>query len=185
MSKLSIKDLKDLANEIELAANHKERTIESISNKKVKEYMKTKSDKLIVNGVTKKVLSGAAGAATYSAITGALAPTVAAPILAPTAAVIAGPIVAPIPIIGPAILAVSGALSVGLITNMIMGKNQKKELEELSLDLESKQKIITSKIEKEALKLAEKYGEDVDFNERYKYLMAVIAANEELKKIRI
>lgn len=189
MSKFSTRDFMDLANEIELAVNHKDRTISNVNNKKVKEYMKSKSKELIVSGVTNKVVSTAAGLVTYSNVAGALAPAITAPIFSSIAAaeagaVIAGPIGSPIPIVGP-IIAASVGVAIGFTTGAMLGSKQKKELKILIDDVMSKQNLVYLYIEKEALSIAQTLGEKANDNDRYIYLMAVIAANEELKKIKI
>lgn len=190
MGKLSIKDLRDLTAEIEFAVNNENRTIEDVSNKKVKEYLLATGDNLIVSDVTNKILSGAVGVATYSAVSGALAPTVALPVVssiaaAETGAVIAGPIGAPVPVIGPIVAATIGAtvgVAIGVTSGIILNAKQKKEKEELILDIMSKQNLVHLYIEKEIVEIAKKKGEKANSDQRYIYLISLIAANEELKK---
>lgn len=193
MGKLSIKDLKDLVSEIEFAANNKDRTIEDVSNKKVKEYLLATGDNLIVSDVTNKILSGAVGVATYSAVSGALAPTVALPVVysitaAETGAVIAGPIGAPVPIVGPIVAAAIGAtvgVAIGVTSGIILNVKQKKETKELISDIFSKQNLVHMYIEKEIVEIAKKKGKKANSDKRYIYLISLIAANEELKKINV
>lgn len=185
---------------MEKGAKDKTRTIKTISNPKVKEIvsqelkqavdlgmLSTSSETLSTNTIVGTLggagtgtligtlggvgtgmvstgisLGGSAFAATGGAATGAAAGSA-------------------VPVVGTAI----GAL-VGLGVGVIIGKHNKQKNEQkkerLMQEVMSKQNTIIRSLEKELTELKKKYAEAVKQNERYKYIIGILMANEELKK---
>ncbi|MBR5401796.1 MAG: hypothetical protein IK102_08290 [Treponema sp.] len=192
MAKITYDDLFALVQEIELGAKDKTRTLNNIVNPTVKYLLVNEASMALRAGVTATIIAGGGGAATGAIIgsiggagTGivasgvtALGVTAASASAGAAAGASAGSVV---PIVG----TIVGAL-VGIGIGVFIGDRIKKKNEEkkhlLHQEVIKKQNTIIRDLEAELNELKDKYAEKVEQNERYKYIISLLMANEELKK---
>ena len=203
MAQASFIDMIDLINEIERGAKDKTRTLNSISNTIVKDILVKEASTALKAGVTASVfgagvataLGGAAGAAgagagVATALGGAAGAAAGAGAGVATAlggaAGVAGGAAAGaaagsvVPVVGTII---GGAIGAAATVFVVKRKNKKelKKREILHQEVLKKQNTYIRDLEIELNELKEKYREKVEQNERYKYIISLLMANEELK----
>lgn len=189
MSKIEFEDLFELVKEMEIGAKDKTRTIKSISNKKVKEIISQESKQAIDLGVTSAISTAVATSTLIGTIGGAGSGIVSTGISAmgitamsaTGGAVAGGTVGSALPVIG-TIVGVAVGVGVGLVVGEHVKKEQEQEKERLMQEVLSKQNTIIRSLEGELEVLKRKYGEAVKHNDRYKYIIGILMANEELKK---
>ena len=190
MAKVSYDDMFELVKEIERGAKDKTRTLSSVNNSTVKDMLTSEASMALKAGVTASVLG--AGAATGTLVgtiggagTGAVASglatlgiTVLGGTVGGTAGATAGSVV---PVVGTIIGAVIG-VGVGLFAGSRIKKKNEEKKELLHQEVIKKQNTYIRDLEAELNELKNKYEEKVEQNERYKYIISLLMANEELKK---
>ncbi|MBQ5657670.1 MAG: hypothetical protein IIV14_09600 [Bacteroidaceae bacterium] len=193
MAKLTYEDLFALVDEMSLGAKDKSRTINKVSNSTVRNLISQESNLAISKGVTASLLAGAAGVGlTSSAIgtiagagTGVVATGLSslgiASITAGAGAVAGGTAGSTVPVIGTIIGAAVGA-GVGIFVGKRIKKKNDEKKDRLMQEVLKKQNTIIRDLEIELAELKEKYGDAVAQNERYKYIIGILMANEELKR---
>lgn len=87
------------------------------------------------------------------------------------------------PIVGTVIGATVGA-AVGVFMYKRVNKRNASKIETLMGETLKKQNTIIRDLEKELAEIKEKYGDAIAQNDRYKYLIGILMANEELKKVK-
>lgn len=196
MSKITYEDLFALVDEMIIGSKDKNRTINRISNSKVKEFIFKESNVAISKGVTAAILASTNSIFTFSMLgsmggigTGILSaglPTLGfAPLMAAGGAAAGGAIKggaagSALPVVGTVIGAAAG-LGIGLL---VVRRKNKKQMEikvRLHQEVIEKQNTIIRDFEREIVELKEKYGDALNQNERYKYIIGILKANEELK----
>ena len=191
MGKVTYDDLFELVREMERGAKDRSRTLGNISNSTVRSMLQSESKMAINAGVTKVILAGGTGAtgAVIGSVGGAGTGIVSTGLVslgitsltAAGGAAAGGAAGSVIPVVGTVIGAAVG-VGVGLfVGNRISKKNAEKK-RRLMQEVMSKQNTIIRDLEKELEELKQKYGESVAQNERYKYIIGILMANEELKK---
>ncbi len=180
---ISFKDVCDLWEEIKLAQSDKNRTIKNVNNTKVKRIIEDESKLAISTGFASGLAGVVSGTLVTTATTGGLG--LASGLMTggiSTAAFTASGAAAgsAVPVVGTII----GA-GIGLAAGVAVGKHQKKkkeqEVEALKQEVLKKQNTIIKDLREEAEYYKEKYGEAAKQNERYKYIIGILLANEELK----
>lgn len=189
MAQASFIDILDLINEIERGAKDKTRTLSSISNPTVKDMLTNEASMALKAGVTASVLgTGVATGALIGTIGGAGTGVVASGLTAlggtalgltgAAAGAAAGSVV---PVVGTIIGAAVGVgVSIFAVSRKKKKREEKKEL--LHQEVIKKQNTYIRDLENELNELKNKYAEKVEQNERYKYIISLLMANEELKK---
>ena len=198
MAQASFIDMLDLINEIERGAKDKTRTLNSISNTIVKDILVKEASTALKAGVTASVfgagvataLGGAAGAAGAGAgvatalggAAGAAAGAGAGVATALGGAAAGAATGSAVPVVGTIIGATIGAAA----TVFVVKRKNKKELKKreiLHQEVLKKQNTYIRDLVIELNELKEKYREKVEQNERYKYIISLLMANEELKAL--
>lgn len=189
MSKVSYDDLFNLVYEMERGAKDKSRTISSITNSKVREMIQSESSMAINNGVTKALFAGGAvatgtligtvgGVGTGVVSSGLSALGIAS--FAAGGAATGGAVGSAIPIVG-TIIGVAVGVGVGAFVGNRIAKQNATEKIRLMQEVEKKQNTFIRDLERELEELKEKYGKAVEHNQRYRYIIGILMANEELK----
>ena len=193
MAKLAYEDLFALVDEMSLGAKDKSRTINKVSNSTVRDLISQESNLAISKGVTASLLAGATGfGLTSSAIgtiagagTGVVATGLSslgiASFTAGAGAVAGGTAGSTVPVIGTIIGAAVGA-GVGIFVGKRIKKKNDEKKDRLMQEVLKKQNTIIRDLERELVELKAKYGDAVAQNERYKYIIGILMANEELKR---
>lgn len=193
MLKIKYEDLFALVEEMTIGAKDKTRTIDKVTNSTVKELIRQESDMAINKGVIESLLAttgiafsgtmiGTIGGAGTGAVSKGIASLCAKPLMAAGGAATGGISGSWVPVLGPIIGGIVGA-SVGAFAGSRIKKKNDEKKERLMQEVLKKQNTIIRALEKELNKLKEKYGEAVAQNERYKYIIGVLMANEELKNM--
>lgn len=191
MSKITYDDLFALVQEIERGARDKNRTLSSVSNSTVKELLEKEASMAIKSGVTATILAsgtsvtgtmiGAVGGAGTGVVSAGLTSLAVASLTA-TGGVAAGAAAgSTVPVIGTIVGAAVG-IGVGLFVGNRSAKKKAAKKERLKQEVIGKQNTIIRDLEKELEELKKKYGKSVEQNERYKYIIGTLMANEELKR---
>ena len=191
MSKITYKDLFALLDEMDRGAKDKSRTIADISNSTVKSFIKSEANMAISAGVTTALIAtsgvitgsaiGIIGGAGTGIISSSLTTLGVSALTATGGAAAGGAAGSVVPIVG----TIAGAAVGGLIGIFIGNRMKQKALEEkerLKQEVIEKQNTTIRDLEKELNELRRKYGKPVEQNERYKYIIGILMANEELKK---
>lgn len=181
MSKAKFDDLFELVNEMSIGARDKFRTIDNIENKTIKEIVSQKSTTAIAAGITSALLMTAGGTVAGSLAGGIGLGVPAAASFAGVSGVIGAVAGNIVPIIGPIIFGAIGA-ALGAFLGKRKQKKHEAKKERLKQEVISKQNTIIRDMESELAELVKKYEEAVEQNKRYKYLVGILMANEELKK---
>ena len=190
MAKVTYDDMFALVNEIERGAKDKSRTLNSVSNSTVKDMLSSEASMALKAGVTASILgAGAATGTLIGAIGGAGSGVVATGLsalgvtaLTTTAGAATGAAAgSAVPIVGTIIGAAVGVGVGAFVGSRVKKKNEEKK-ELLHQEVERQQNRVIRDLENELNELKEKYGEKVEENERYKYIISLLMANEELKK---
>ncbi len=193
MAKLTYEDLFELVREIERGAKDKSRSINGITNTAVKEIVQNESKIAIKTGVTATLLTtgttvsgaliGSAGGAGTGIVATGLSSLGVASFTGASGAVAGSAAGSVVPIVGTIIGAVVG-VGVGVfVGNRHSKKNAAKKMR-LMQEVASKQNTSIRDLEKEVDELKEKYEEAVELNERYRYVIGLLMANEELKNVK-
>lgn len=191
MSKTTYEDLFELVKEMEIGAKDKTRTIKDISNEKVQALISQESNQAISAGVTTAIT------ASTTAVTGALIGTIGGAgtgivstglttlgvsALSATGGAAAGATAGSVvPVVGTIVGAAVG-VGIGVIVGEHIKKENEQKQERLNQEVLSKQNTIIRSLEHDLDVLKEKYGEAVKQNDRYKYIIGILMANEELKR---
>lgn len=192
MSKITYDDLFALLEEMTIGTKDKTRIIDKVSNSTVRDLVRKESDMAISKGITSVILASTGATitgATLGVIGGAGTGVVSTGLVALGAATLttaggaatgaaAGSIV---PIVGTIVGAAVGA-GVGIFIGTRISKKQDEKKERLKQEIINKQNTTIRDLEKELNELKEKYGKAVEQNERYKYIIGILMAYEELKK---
>lgn len=192
MSKITYDDLFALTEEMEIGAKDKTRTIDQVANSTVKDLISQESNMAIRKGVTTSLLAstgaafsgtmvGAIGGVGTGAVSTGLASLGLASLTAAGGAVAGGTAGSTVPVVGTIIGAAVGA-GVGIFVGSRIKKKNDEKKERLKQEVLKKQNTIIRDLEKELNELKEKYAEAVEQNARYKYIIGILMANEELKK---
>lgn len=192
MSKFTYDDLFVLVEEITIGSKDKTRTIDKVSNLKVRDLITRESNMAISKGVTASLLTatgatisstmvGVFGGAGTGVISSGLTTLGVASLTASGGAVAGGATGSAVPVVGTIVGAAVGA-GIGIFVGSRMKKKQEAKKERLMQEVLKKQNTIIRDLEKELKELKEKYGKSVEHNERYKYIIGILMANEELKK---
>ena len=193
MAKITYEDLFALVDEMSIGAKDKSRTISKVSNATVRNLISQESKLAISKGVTASLLAGGAvvgltssaigtiaGAGTGIVATG-LSSLGIASFSVGAGAMAGGTAGSSVPIIGTIIGTAVGA-GVGIFVGKRIKKKNDNKKERLMQEVLRKQNTIIRDLEKELAELKAKYGEAVAQNERYKYIIGILMANEELKR---
>lgn len=191
--KITYDDMMDLVKEIERTAIDKTRVTASIRNPIVKEIIQKESEMAINAGVTNMVLTSGipvtgamigalGGAGTGAAASGFIALFGAPAVLSAVGGGAAGAAIgSALPVVGTVIGAAVGAGVTLFVGDRISKKKaQKKRLE--YQETIKKQNTYIRDLEKELEELKKKYGEAVEQNARYRHIIAILMAYEDLKK---
>lgn len=193
ISKIKYEDLFALVEEMTIGAKDKTRTIDKVTNSTVKELIRQESDMAINKGLIESLLAttgtafsgtmiGTIGGAGTGAVSKGTASLCAKSLTAAGGATTGGISGSWMPVLGPIIGGIVGA-SVGVFVGSRIKKKNDEKKERLMQEVLKKQNTIIRALEKELNELKEKYGEAVAQNERYKYIIGLLMANEELKNI--
>lgn len=189
MGKAIYDDLIELVDEIERGSKDKTRTLNSVKNPTVKKILRCESDMALKAGITGSVLGSPTASAALSAIAGtgmvsaglstAIGGTVGVGLVGSgLTGAAAG---STVPIIGTVLGFTAGCFAGGYFYYRTSQKNAaKKEL--LHQKIMEKQNRCIRDLEIELNELKLKYGKAVEQNERYRYIIGILMANEELKK---
>jgi hypothetical protein len=200
--KISYDDLHALVNEMSLGADDKTRTINSISDPTVRDLVSTGAELAIKNNVTAALLgtvgttaaggaigtigaaSGSIASAGLSSLGGSAVSTGLSSLGVGTVSAFSGAATgaaagSTVPIIGTLIGAAVGA-GVGIFAGKKMQQKDDNEKEALKQEVMSKQNTIIRDLENELNELKEKYGETVEQNERYRYIIGILTTNSQL-----
>ena len=194
MANITYGDMLDLLNEIENGVQDKSRTLNSISNSKVKSILLSEANMALKTGITTSILAAGTGVAT-SALVGAIGGVgtgvvasglttlgVASFSVAAGAATgaAAGSVV---PIAGTIIGGVIG-VAAGAFVGSRMEQKNKEQKEELRQEVVKKQNRIIRELEKELNELKSLHGNAnaLENMDRYKYLLSSLFTIEEFKK---
>lgn len=193
MSKITYDDLFLLLEEMTIGANDKTRTIEKVSNSTIRELISEESNTAISKGVTSSILALGSGVAVPSVVLGIIGGASTGAIstgfvslgvasLTATAGAFGGGAAgsAVVPVVGTIIGAVIGT-SVGIFATRKGKKKEDIKKALLMQEVLEKQNTIIRAIEKELKELIEKYKECAEQNDRYKYVLGLLMANEGLK----
>ena len=192
MGKITYDDLFELVKEIERGSKDKTRTLNDVDNSTVKDLLTSEMSMALEAGVTASVLG--VGAATGTLIgtvggagTGVVATgltTLGITALGVTAGGATGAAAGSIvPVVGTVIGAGIGA-AVGYFAGSRIKKKNEEKKEFLYQEIIMMQNTIIRDHEAEIDELKNKYGEKVEQNERYKYIIGLLMTNEELKKLQ-
>lgn len=191
MGKITYDDMFELVREIEKGAKDKSRTIDNVANSTVRDMLRSESKMAISSGVTKKLLTsrtavtgaliGTAGGAGTGIVSTGLVSLGISTLTASGAAAAGGTAGSVVPGIGTAIGVVVG-LGVGIFVGNSISKKNAQKKKSLMNEVQKKQNTYIRDLEKELEELKKKYGEAVEQNERYQYIIGILMANEELKK---
>lgn len=189
MGKIEFEDLFELVKEMEAGAKDKSRTIKDISNEKVKEMVRQESKQAIDLGVTSAIsttvatstLVGTIGGAGSGIISTGISAMGITAMSATGGAAAGGTVGSAIPVVGVIVGAVIGA-GIGVAVGEHINKEKEQKKERLMQEVLSKQNTIIRSLERELDALKKNYGEAVKQNDRYKYIIGILMANEELKK---
>lgn len=191
MSKVTYDDMFNLLEEIDIGARDKTRTINSISNSTVRDMVRQESSMAIRAGATAAIL--ASGTAISGALIGSIGGVGLGAVSTGVTSLGLGAVSAfagaatgaaagsPVPIIGTVIGAGIG-LAVGVFAGKRKQQKQNEQKERLKQEVISKQNRQIRDLENELNELKEKYRDAVEKNERYRYIVGILMANEELKK---
>lgn len=193
MSKIKYEDLFALVEEMTIGAKDKTRTIDKVTNSTVKELIRQESDMAINKGVIESLLAttgtafsgtmiGTIGGAGTGAVSNGIASLCAKSLTVAGGAATGGISGSWVPVLGPIIGGIVGA-SVGVFVGSRIKKKNDEKKERLMQEVLKKQNPIIRALEKELNELKEKYCEAVAQNERYKYIIGLLMANEELKNM--
>ena len=188
--KITLDDLFDLLEEMEKGKD-RSRTIDSIDNSKVKYMVSKESSMAIDAGITTSLIGigtvatgtlvgtvGGAGMGVVSAGISALGVGTISALGGATAGAAAG---STFPVLG----TIAGA-AVGLAAGAFIGYRIKKrdddKKEKLKQNVIQKQSTIIRDLEMELNEIKAKLGEVMKENARYKYIIGILMANEELIK---
>ena len=192
MANITYGDMLDLLNEIENGVQDKSRTLNSISNSKVKSILLNEANMVLKTGITTSILAAGTGVATSalvgtiggvgtgvvaSGLTGLGVASVSVAAGAATGAA-AGSVV---PIAGTIIGGVIG-VAAGAFVGSRMEQKNKEQKEAFRQELVKKQNRIIREQEKELNELKSLYGEELETIDRYKYLLSSLFTILELKK---
>lgn len=201
MTKVTYDDLFALMDEMAIGAIDKSRTIEKVANSKVRNLILMESNMAISKGITAAILASSSsviklgmlgsvggigtgalsvgltklGYASFMATGGAAAAAGAG-----AGALKGGAAGSTLPIVGTIIGAAAGA-GIGMLVVSRKNKKQLATKARLYQEVEIKQNTIIRDIEEELAELRKKSSDLLDQNERYKYIIGVLKANEELK----
>lgn len=192
MANITYGDMLDLLNEIENGVQDKSRTLNSISNSKVKSILLSEANMALKTGITTSILAAGTGVATSALIgtiggvgTGVVASGLTGLGVASFGAVAgaatgaaAGSVV---PIAGTIIGGVIGVAAGAFVGNRMEQKN-KEQKEELRQEVVKKQNGIIRELEKEINDLKSQHGEELEAMDRYKYILSSLYTIEEFKK---
>ena len=206
--KITLKTVENILKEVELAARDDHRVISDIDNRAVKEIVKISSDITIKKSAAGIALGAGGAAAVGAAGAGAIIGGGAAAGGAAGGAILGGGAAAGgvaimglggggaaaagasagaaagsvVPVVGTIIGAAAG-LGIGVITGLVIGKQQKNKRESLNQEILSKQNaeinILIKECEQLRKELYEKTAENVELQA---YAEALMKDNEELKK---
>lgn len=192
MANITYGDMLDLLNEIENGVQDKSRTLNSISNSKVKNILLSEANMALKTGITTSILAAGTGVATSaligtiggvgtgvvaSGLTGLGVASFSAAAGAATGAA-AGSVV---PIAGTIIGGAIG-IAAGAFVGSRMEQKNKEQKEELRQELVKKQNRIIRELEKELNELKSLHGNALENMDRYKYLLSSLFTIEEFKK---
>lgn len=195
--KYTYDDMFELVKEIERGAKDKSRTLNSVTNPAVKDMLADEASMALSAGVTEKVLLGGVGAAVATSTlvgsisgagSGAVATGVTALGVHAFSATAGGAIVGGVA--GGSLVSIPGiiigaviGLVIGLVIGaVIKGKNAKKK-EILHQEVEQKQNTVIRDLEREFNEFKEVVSrESLEKDERYRYIISLLMANEELRK---
>lgn len=190
MSKVKYDDLFELLNEMSAGVYDRTRTIDSITNPKVKSIVSEESLAAISNGITDAIsvasaagigaaIGGLSGVGTGAAATAFSGIGVAA--LSATGGTAAGAAAGSVvPVVGTAIGAVAGLAVGAFVTTRVQQSNNEKN-ERLYQEVLAKQNTEIRDLEIQLAELKRKYGKAVENNKRYKYLLGILVAHQDLK----
>ncbi len=190
MAKVTYDDMFDLVKEIERGAKDKSRTLNSVTNLTVRNMLASEASMAIKSGVTASVLGasvatgtliGSVGGAGTGVVTSSLTTLGVAAFSATAGGATGAAAGSVIPVVGTVIGAAVGVATGLFVGSRIEKKNNEKK-ESLHQEVIKKQNTIIRDLEKELNELKQKYGEKVEQNERYKYIISLLMANEELKQ---
>ncbi|WP_352406427.1 hypothetical protein [Acetoanaerobium noterae] len=192
MSKITYDDLFALVEEMTLGAKDKTRTIDKVSNSVVRNLISTESNMALRKGVTASILAasgttissamvGTIGGAGTGIVSTGLTTLGVTSLTASGGALAGGAAGSAVPIIG-TIVGVAVGVGVGVFVGSRLKKKKDAEKERLMQEVQKKQNTIIRDLVKELNELKEKYGSSVEQNDRYKYIIGILMANEELKK---
>lgn len=185
-NKVTMGDLNTLWTEIEKGQKDKTRTLKDVESSKIRNILASGAETAIKTGMATSIAAGTAGVAvgTASAIGGATVSGLgfAAGGTALGAAGAGAAAGSTIPIVGTVI----GA-GVGLAAGLLVGNSKKKkddrEKRRLLQEVISKQNTIIRDLREEVDKLRKMYGKAAEQNERYKYIISILIANDDLKRV--
>ncbi|MBF1352439.1 MAG: hypothetical protein HXM71_04895 [Mogibacterium diversum] len=194
MANITYGDMLDLLKEIENGVQDKSRTLNSISNSKLKNILLSEANMALKTGITTSILAAGTGVATSALVgtiggvgTGVVASGlttlgVASFSVAAGAATgaAAGSVV---PIAGTIIGGVIG-VAAGAFVGSRMEQKNKEQKEELRQEVVKKQNRIIRELEKELNELKSLHGNAnaLENMDRYKYLLSSLFTIEEFKK---
>ena len=184
MANITYGDMLDLLNEIENGVQDKSRTLNSISNSKVKSILLSEANMALKTGITTSILAAGTGVATSALVgtiggvgTGVVASGLTGLGVASFSAA-AGSVV---PIAGTIIGGAIG-IAAGAFVGSRMEQKNKEQKEELRQELVKKQNRIIRELEKELNELKSLHGNALENMDRYKYLLSTLFTIEEFKK---
>lgn len=190
MGKITYDDLNELVKEMERGAKDKKRTINDVTNSNVRDILRSESKMAIKSGVTKALLTsgtavtgaliGGAGGAGTGAVSSGLVTLGVSSFTAAGGAAAGGTAGSVVPIIGTAI-GVAVGLGVGAFVGSRMSKKNAQKKKSLMIEVMKKQNTVIRDLEIELEELKMKFKETIEQNERYKYIIGILMANEELK----
>ena len=188
MSKVTYDDMMELVNEIERGAKDKTRTLNSVTNVMVKDMLvsevsleRNRGIKGNAIGYAGGALAGAVGCIGEGATATGLS-TMAGPAFGIAAGTTTGAATGSVvPIVGTAVGAVVGA-SVGYFVGSRVKKKNEREQELFNQEVIKKQNTYIRDLEKELEEIIDIYEETAEENERYKYILSLLRANEKLRR---
>ena len=172
MANITYGDMLDLLNEIENGVQDKSRTLNSISNSKVKNILLSEANMALKTGITTSILAAGTGVAT-SALIGTIGGV-------GTGVVASGLTGLGVASFSAAAGAATGAAAGSVVSRM--EQKNKEQKEELRQELVKKQNRIIRELEKELNELKSLHGNALENMDRYKYLLSSLFTIEEFKK---
>ena len=161
----NFKVLRKMLQEIDMGAKDKTRTASDITDPDIKNIVIKASGLSIRSGITASLMGGATAVASTTA----------------SMTLLGAGIGSFVPVIGP-IVGISAGFLAGTITSMANKKKYDKEFEILMQEFRKKQNTVIRDLQKEVDELVAENKALADQNERYRYLIGILKANEDLKR---